>query len=90
MDSEYYGECAYSAIGEEGVALLHQNGLYHGRIGDAQDRLTAIKNAEGENSTRECEQKKELSWNHRHTQTKTYPQMLPYFLKHSSSKWKNP
>lgn len=58
MDSEYYGECAYSAIGEEGVALLHQNGLYHGRIGDAQDRLTAIKNAEGENSARGCEQKK--------------------------------
>lgn len=89
-DSELCGERAYSAIGEEGVALLHQNSLYHGRIGDAQDRLAAVKNAGGEISARECEQKKELSWNHRHTQTKTYPQIFPYFLKHSSSKLKNP
>lgn len=89
MDSEYYGECAYSAIGEEGVALLHQNGLYHGRIGDAQDRLTAIKNAEGENSARGCEQKKRIVMESQ-THTKTYPQMFPYFLKHSSSNLKNP
>lgn len=58
MDSEYYGECPYSAIGEEGVALLDQNSLNYGRIVDAQDRLTAIKNSVGKNSARECEHNK--------------------------------
>lgn len=55
MDSERYGERPYSAVGEEGVALLDQNGLNHGRIIDAQDRLTAVKYSVGENSARECE-----------------------------------
>lgn len=92
-DGEHCGERAYSAIGEEGVALLHQNSLYHGRIGDAQDRLAAVENAEGEISARECEQKKKKKSCHGiadRRRQKTYPQTFPYFLKHSSSKLKNP
>lgn len=38
-------ENTYSAIGEEGVTLFYQNSFYHGRIGDTQHRLAAIKNA---------------------------------------------
>lgn len=78
----FCSESAYSAIGEEGVALLHQDSLDHGRVSHAQDGLAAIKNATRQNKRKECEENKYIVESHRQTSSvhKDSPPYFPVFL----------
>lgn len=75
-------ESTYSAIGEEGVTLLHQDSLDDGRVGHTQDGLAAIKNATRENKRKECEEIKYIVESHTQTSSihKDSPPYFPVFL----------
>lgn len=75
-------ESTYSAIGEEGVTLLHQDSLDHGRVGHTQDGLAAIKNATSENKRKEYAENKFFVESHTQTSSihKDSPPYFPVFL----------